>query len=112
MTARAGVELLIALLLLYSFFIVPIELSVWISDDVCSLPPTQDFDMTTEIVFIVISPHSNPRARLQPPSFPSSSASASPSDKLLSSRRRPSDLRQFTGLLFPSLDMSVYSKLH
>ena len=55
-TARAGVELLVALLLLYSFFAVPIQLSVWVTDDVCSLPPTQHFDMTTEVVFIVVSP--------------------------------------------------------
>ncbi len=51
--ARAGVELLIAMLLLYSFLVVPIQLSFWVSDDVCSLPPTQHFDMTAEMIFIV-----------------------------------------------------------
>ncbi len=50
---RTGVELLIALLLLYSFFAVPIQLSIWVNEDVCSLPPTQHFDMTTELIFMV-----------------------------------------------------------
>ena len=44
----------IACLLVYSFFVVPIQLSVWVTDDVCSLPPTQYFDMFTEICFLVL----------------------------------------------------------
>mmetsp|Transcript_21267 Transcript_21267/g.44670 ORF Transcript_21267/g.44670 Transcript_21267/m.44670 type:complete len:393 (+) Transcript_21267:2-1180(+) len=50
---HVGVEIVCGFLLLYSAFIVPIQLSFWNSSDPCSLNPTLIFDMFTDLFFLL-----------------------------------------------------------
>ncbi len=50
---RAAVEIFSGCLLLYTAFVVPVQLSFWNSNDPCDTNPTLPFDMFTDLFFLV-----------------------------------------------------------